>query len=380
LRIGIDARPLKARSGGIRRYTEQLILALSRVDRHNEYRIFSPVARPDHVTVSENFAWEVRDAPLRSWFELLTPRTHVDLFHGLNYAAPLIGPTPSVLTIHDLTVQLFPQYHPRLRRLRHRLLPRMCRRASHLIADSQSTRDDLVGHFGLAPESIEVVHLAVDERFRPVTEHEERARVVARHELPDRFVLFVGSVEPRKNLSLLIRSMARVLRDDPKCQLVIVGEPAAGQSAELERVVASEGLELGGDVRLLGWVEDADLPALYSLCELFVYPSRYEGFGLPPLEAMACGAPVLVPDHSSFSELYRDCSLAVDLSAPDAEGALANTMQRVLGNNALRSQLVELGFSLAGSRSWDDVACETLEVYHAALARPGAVARLAASG
>jgi len=350
------------------------------VDQNNEYRVFSPVARPGHLTVSDNFAWEVRDAPLRSWFELLTPRSQVDLFHGLNYAAPLIGSTPSVLTIHDLTVHLFPQYHPRLRRLRHRLLPRMCRRASHLIADSQSTRDDLVAHFGLSPRSIEVVHLAVDERFRPVNDHEERARVAARHGLPERFVLFVGSVEPRKNLSLLIRSMARVMRDDPKCRLVIVGEPAPGQAAELGRVVASEGLELGEDVRLLGWVEDEDLPALYSLCELFVYPSRYEGFGLPPLEAMACGAPVLVPDHSSFSELYRDCSLAVDLYTPDAEAELAETMRRVLGNNALRSQLVELGFSLAGSRSWDDVAFETLEVYHAARARQGVAARLATPG
>lgn len=380
MRIGIDARPLKARSGGIRRYTEQLILSLARIDDQNEYRIFSPVVRPASFQVSENVSWEVRESPLRSWFELLKPRTHVDLFHGLNYAAPLVGSTPSVLTIHDLTVHLFPEYHPRRRRLRHRLLPRMCRRASHLIADSQSTRDDLVQHFGISPERIEVIHLAVDTRFRPVKADEERARVSRKHGLPDRFVLFVGSVEPRKNLSLLIRAMARVLRDDPKCQLVIVGESAPGQSAELERVVAGEGLVLGSDVRLLGWVEDDDLPALYSMCELFVYPSRYEGFGLPPLEAMACGAPVLVPDHSSFAELYRDCSLAVDLSGPDAEGALADTMQRLLGNSFMRSQLVERGFSLARSRSWDDVARETLEVYRAAVARDGTAGRLTASG
>jgi glycosyltransferase involved in cell wall biosynthesis len=243
----------------------------------------------------------------------------------------------------------------------------MCRRASRLIADSRCTKADLVRYYGIHPSRIDVVYLAADERFQPVTCDEELERVTSRYDLPEQYVLFVGSVEPRKNLPLLIRAMARVLREDSKHPLVIVGDPVPEHLKQLERLAVEEGLEPGRDLRFLGWVDDGDLPALYSRCELFVYPSRYEGFGLPPLEAMACGVPVLVPDNSSFAELYGESSLTLDLTGDDPVGSIAEAIQRMIGNNSLRSELVDRGFELARSRTWQDVALETLGIYQRAV-------------
>jgi len=366
LRVGIDASPLAVPFGGIRRYTERIIQGLARTGDVGDLVLFGPVTA--QIPGIAGVSWETTRNPLRSFLELVRlpcASGRIDLFHGPNYLAPLASPVPTVLTVHDLTVHLFPESHPPMRRLRHRLLPLMCRRAGRLIADSHCTKNDLVTHYGIPSTKIDVVHLAAGEEFEPISCSRTLHGIRTRLGLPDRFILFVGSVEPRKNLPLLIRAMARLSREAPETALAIVGGGEPEYVASLHRIIEAEGLELGRDVIFTGCVDDQDLPALYSQCQVFVYPSRYEGFGLPPLEAMACGAPALIPNHSSFVELYKDCGLLVD---PIEVETLEAAIRRLLWDHTLRNELIARGLELARSRTWQDVVAETLAVYRKTLA------------
>ncbi len=369
MRIGIDASPLRAQGGGIRRYTEHLIRGLARIDRSNEYILFGAKSRVDGLELGSNFAWDRIDFPMKSWldrFHMVGAPGKIDLFHGTNYLAPLLDRFPTVLTIHDLSVHLFPENHPRWRRLSHCLLPGLCRRSARIIADSFNTRADLVRHYRVPEDKIDVVHLAASQEYRPVREPAELDRVRQRYALPESFVLFLGVVEPRKNLPALIAAIGELFREGTPRRLVIAGGGQRKYVECLREVVRREGLELDRDVVITGYVERRDLPALYSSCEVFVYPSLYEGFGLPPVEAMACGAPVIVSRNSSLEEIFRDSSMMVDLAQP---GALAAAVRRVLQDPAQRAQLVGAGLEYARSRTWDAVAAETLEVYSRAMAR-----------
>jgi glycosyltransferase involved in cell wall biosynthesis len=245
------------------------------------------------------------------------------------------------------------------------MLPLLCRKARRLIADSFNTKEDLIRHFGVAEDRVDVVHLAVSEEFQPVEDTAERERVRARYGLPESFVLFVGSIEPRKNLPWLMRSVKDLRDEGFPHKLVVAGDGEPGFVEELRQTALSLGLSLGEDVVMTGFVEDRDLPALYSCSDLFVFPSIYEGFGLPPLEAMACGVPVLLPENSSFTEYYSDCSLMVDLSEP---AVLTEGIRTLLEDSDLCAQLVKKGLERAHSRSWEHVAAETVEVYERAAA------------
>ncbi len=366
MRIGIDVRPLAQRGGGIKRYTENLLRALARVDRTNGYVLYGRVDPDQRPVLGRRFSWTGSDFLLKRWldnFYLTGDARNVELFHGTNYSAPILNSFPFILTVHDLTVHLLPRTHPITRRLRHQFLPSLCRRAARIIADSYNTKADLVRHYQVAAEKIDVVHLAAGDEFRPVRSEHELHRVRRRYGLPASFVLFVGSVEPRKNLPALIRAFAPLVREGLPLGLVIAGDGSRRYVQQLQRLVQSEALELGRDVIFTGHVADGDLAALYTQCELFAYPSLYEGFGLPPIEAMACGAPTLLSGNSSLREVYQGCSTIVDLAK---SGALTDAIRRLVQNPALRSEQSEIGLKQARSRSWDDVAEDTLAVYRRA--------------
>lgn len=371
MRVGIDAGPLKHGSGGIRRYTESLIRALGRLDASNDYVLFRAPCAAQLESLQElgaNFEWDQLEFPLKRWmdyFHLFGASDKIDFYHGTNYTAPLLDQQPSVLTVHDLTVQLFPEVHPRHRRIAHSMLPLLCRKARRLIADSFNTKEDLIRHFGVDEDRIDVVHLAVSEEFHPIEDVAERERVRARYGLPDSFILFVGSIEPRKNLPWLMRSVKELRDEGFPHKLVVAGDGDPRFVEELRQTALSLGLVPGEDVVLTGFIEDRDLPALYSCSDLFVFPSIYEGFGLPPLEAMACGVPVLLPENSSFTEYYSDCSLMVDLSEP---AVLTEGIRTLLEDSDLCARLVKQGLERAHSRSWEHVAAETVEVYERAAA------------
>lgn len=287
----------------------------------------------------------------------------VDVYHGTNYMAPLRAGFPTVITVHDLSVNLLPKTHPLRRRLRHRLLPVLCHRAARIIADSMNTKRDLVRCHQIPPDKIDVIYLAAGSNLKRVTDAAALKAVRERYGLPERFLLYVGSVEPRKNLPSVLEAVAALKESGRPVSLVIAGRGEPNYVGHIRHVLRQHELEEGKDVHLIGPVAEADLAALYSLCDLFVYPSLYEGFGLPPLEAMACGAPVLLSNNSSLSELFGSSSAFIDLERPDG---LLLAIETLLDSADLRAQLVEKGLKRAQSRTWDDIAMETLDVYRRA--------------
>jgi glycosyltransferase involved in cell wall biosynthesis len=369
MRIAIDVRPLLAQWGGIRRYTVELVRGLSRIDLQNEYALSGA---PNHWVEELALGSKFEGFPMRSRLHRFVEPVflscipgQVDLFHATNYSAPLAPRFPTVVTVHDLTVVLFPKTHPLRRRLSHRLLPRFCRQAARVIADSQNTKRDLVRCYGIEPKKIDVVYLAVDDRMRRISDSSALQVVRRRYRLPDVFNLFLGALEPRKNLDVLLEATRALKQERREHRLVIAGKAEPDYLVTVRRTIQRLGLIEGEDVILAGQVDDRDLPALYSLCTLFVYPSLYEGFGLPPLEAMACEAPVLVPNNSSLSELYQECGAVFDLESPEG---LVGAMRELLDNPHQRAELAEHGRKRAHVRSWDDLASETLDVYNRAMA------------
>jgi glycosyltransferase involved in cell wall biosynthesis len=361
MRIAMDARPLASGHGGIRRYVECLARALARVAPAHEV-VPCGVSRAAAARLDPALHARPERVPGARWLDhlwLASAPGPFDLYHGTNYVAPWWSAAPVVLTVHDLTVRLFPDTHPWRRRAMHALLPARCRRAARVIADSGATRDDLVRLCGVAPAHVDVVPLAADH-LGPPPDDAARAAVRRRHGLPERFTLFLGALEERKNLPALLTAFASLREEGVAHALVLAGGGAPSYVAGLRDAGRRLGLREGHEFWLPGPIDDADLPALYASCDAFVYPSLYEGFGLPPLEAMACGAPVVAARGSSLEELFAGAALLVD---PHDPAALRSALARLLGDPALRDDLAARGRARAAARGWDDVARDTLAVY-----------------
>jgi len=290
-----------------------------------------------------------------------------DLFHATEHLLPRLKDARTVLTVHDLIFLLFPEYHLPLNKwFLNRFMPLFVRRAHAIIAVSQCTKDDLIRHYTVPSEKITVVYEGVDARFQPVTDLDTLTRVRARYSLPERYVLYVGTIEPRKNLNTLLEAFAGLKERPATCdlrpatcdlRLVIVGKTGWLYEGFFRRL---RELGLEDQVIFPGFVPDEDLPAIYSAAELFVFPSLYEGFGLPPLEAMACGTPVVVSNTSSLPEVVGEAGLMVD---PRDVRALAEAMERVLTDEHLRAELTANGLERARQFTWERAAQETMEVY-----------------
>ena len=274
---------------------------------------------------------------------------------------PLWG-VPTVLTIHDLIPQLLPEHHKPLNRwYLNWTMPLYCRRADHIIAVSEATRRDLLATYHLPPEKVTVIHEAASPRFRPQTESAHE-RVRGMYGLPEEYLLYVGTIEPRKNLERLLAAWTPLRRSGECPPLVIVGKRGWLSGSFYAALEASPVRE---DIILTGYVLDADLPAIYSAATAFVWPSLYEGFGLPPLEAMACGTPVVCADASSMPEVVGDAALLFDPLDSDAVKA---AMRQIAADGDLRDALRQRGLAQAAKFSWSHAAEETLEVYSYLLA------------
>lgn len=244
------------------------------------------------------------------------------------------------------------------------MLPAACRRATRIIADSHNTRDDLVRLFEIERNKVDVIHLGVGERFRNVADEDALAGVRARYALPEHFALYLGALEPRKNLTNLIDAFA-LLRDRGLRQpLVIAGSGDTAYESVLAARARASGAEVGRDVVFTGHVAEADLPSIYSASEVFVFPSRYEGFGLPPLEAMACQVPVVLARNSSLSEVFEGSCFLFDGHKP---GAIADAVEVALIDTQQINRRVLSGLDLARGRNWQRVCEETAAVYERAL-------------
>lgn len=283
------------------------------------------------------------------------------LFHATDHLLPPFRAIPSVFTLHDLIFRLYPETHMPLNRwFLNLMMPRFLRRADMVIAVSECTRRDAIRWYQIPEERIRVIYEGVEERFRPAPP-EAVAALRARYGLPERFILYVGTIEPRKNLPTLFAAYRRLLDRWPDLGLVVAGKPGwltRGTFQALRRL----GLE--GRVRFLGYVPEEDLPPLYTAAAAFAFPSLYEGFGLPPLEAMACGTPVVVADAAALPEVVGEAGLRVP---PDRPEAWAAALEAVLSDPLLRARLREAGLRQAARFRWDEAAAQTVAVYEEVL-------------
>jgi glycosyltransferase involved in cell wall biosynthesis len=364
VRIGIDAR--KLHDFGIGTYIRNLVRHLARIDRDSDYVL---LCRPADVrfgsTLGPNFrAVAEKAGPYSIREQYRVPfdvrRQRIDVFHEPHYVLPLLTPGRAVVTIHDCIHLMFPQYLPN--RLAYAYargsMWAATRRASRILTVSESSKRDILRFFHVQPEKISVIYNAIDERFAIRPSDEEMDRVRERYQLDGQFVLYAGNVKPHKNIERLIDAFHRVRRAGfDKARLVIIGDEISRYQA-LRRAVHLHNLHK--HVRFLGFVSDETLAVLYRLAAVFVFPSLYEGFGFPPLEAMASGTPVVTSNVSSLPEVVGDAALLVD---PHDADAIADGISRVLDDPMLRASLVARGFERARHYSWDRSVRQIRQIY-----------------
>ncbi|MBP8973956.1 MAG: glycosyltransferase family 4 protein [Anaerolineae bacterium] len=370
--IGIDYTAAHEQGAGIGRYVRELMRALAALDSTTPYRLFVAGAQRRALPPppGANFAWHpTRITPLwfaRLWHRLQVPLPveaftgRVRLFHATDFTLPPTLPgTRTLLTVHDLSFVRAPETTtPVLKAYLDAVVPRSVRRATHVLADSQATKDDLVELYRTPPDKITVLLGGVNPEFKPVTDMEPRQGVRARYSLPPNpYVFSVGTVQPRKNYARLVEALAALGSQYADYHLVI-----AGGRGWLDAPIYQTVRDLGMSERVhfTGFVRDEDLPALYSEAVCLAYPSLYEGIGLPVLEAMACGTPVVTSTVSSLPEVAGDAALLVD---PYDVGALAETLRRLLDDSALREALTARGTRQAAFFTWEQAAGQLLTVY-----------------
>ena len=374
IRIGIDYTAAVRQRAGIGRYTRNLVRALADIDAESRYTLFVAGGPGDDGLGLWPANFRVRSIPLSDrWLQILWQRMRLpvpiqavtgplDLFHSPDFVLPPVGSTPAILTIHDLSFMRVPEcFVPGFRSYLEKAVSRGVRRAGRILADSENTRHDLIELLGVEPGRVVVLYPGVESRFEPVCDADVLDQVRARYRLPDHFILGLGTLQPRKNFVGLIEAFAQLLAHSQdvcrNLRLVIVG--GEGWLAEdIPAAVARLGLE--ERVRLVGFVEDVDLPALYSLASVFAFPSLYEGFGLPVLEAMACGTPVVAADNSSLPEAAGNAGLLVPAKAPPA---LAKALESLLTDSSLRDQMVAAGLKQARKFTWPKSAQQLLSLY-----------------
>jgi glycosyltransferase involved in cell wall biosynthesis len=367
MRIGIYLVPLLDRVTGRERGMQGLLDALARLDRVNDYYLFvSPANRRLFERPEPNFhtvVVQLPSLPSRRMWQL----GHLYLArwaHRLEVIDLPESPMPGFLSeravamVHDITPVLFPSLLPFKGRLFYqKALTLGLKRLGRITVPSQCTRDDLVRHLSADPARVTVVSRGVDPRFQPARHFEPLAAVKRRHHLPDRFILWVGTLEPRKNVARLIGAYRRLREEGVRHGLVIAG----GRGWLCDDVFEAAGRDgLGEQVLFTGQVGEDDLLALYQSADVFAYPSLYEGFGLPVLEAMACGVPVVCSDRGSLPEAAGDAALLVD---PTDESAMAAALARTLHDDDLRQEMVARGRHRAREFTWDRVARNFLTVY-----------------
>jgi glycosyltransferase involved in cell wall biosynthesis len=378
LRIGIDYTAAVRQHAGIGRYARNLIRALAEIDTESQYTLFVAGGHGDDGLGLWPANFRVRSVPLSDrWLHILWQRLRLplpiqavtgplDLFHSPDFVLPPVGRTAAILTVHDLSFMRVPEcYVPSFRSYLEAAVSRAVRRARWILADSESTRRDLVQLLDVGLERVMVLYPGVEARFRPIRELELLDCVRLRYGLPDYFILGLGTLQPRKNFVGLIEAFSQLLahshNQNDKLHLVIVGRE--GWLAE-DIPAAIARLGLGEQVRLVGFVQDVDLPALYNLASVFAFPTLYEGFGLPVLEAMACGTPVVAADNSSIPEVVGEAGLLVPTNDLPALVAALNS---ILGESTLRNRLVAAGRKQACRFAWARSASQLSEVYQRVL-------------
>jgi glycosyltransferase involved in cell wall biosynthesis len=345
MNIALDGMPLASQLTGVGHYTSELTRNLALAAPSDSFTLISP-----HGLLK------------RRWWGIGLPlhlsRNSFDLFHGTNYEIPLWSRRPSVVTIHDLSLLLHPEAHePYLVRRARWRLPLMAKRASKIITPSTSVKNEVCEQLGVPSGKVAVTPEAPRTAFK----RREDAQVVElrkRFGIEQQFILFVGTIEPRKNLRLLVEAFDQLLRTTSLSPKLVIAGGQGWLMDDFNAFIRQKRLE--ERVCLTGYLADDDLCGLYSTCTAFVYPSLYEGFGLPPLEAMACGAPVITSRIPSLIETVGDAARLVD---PNSAGEVTQAMAEMLNDDKMRGSYAELGKLQVKKFSWEQTAKKTLEVY-----------------
>jgi glycosyltransferase involved in cell wall biosynthesis len=370
MRIGIDARSVLKQRTGVGNYTFNLIRHLSRLDQENQYVLFyshhrnvrSAIPRIENPNFQSrfvrfpnkllNFLWGTVRMPKIDWLV-----GKVDLYHSPNYTLNILARGKSLMTIHDLSFLAYRQFSLASGRWHYAFkIKNYAERVDAIAADSESTKGEIIKYLKIPEEKIFVIHLACSESFRPLSRSDRTQAIMEKYGIKGDFILHVGTLEPRKNLKGLILAYDRSrARGD---FLLVLAGGKGWKYKHIFRLVKR--LKLEDRVVFCGYVPDSDLPELYNRASLFVYPSFYEGFGFPPLEAMACGTPVIVSKTTSLPEVVGAAGIYVDPSDPEQ---ISFSMDTVLSDAGLLQDLRRRGLKRAGLFSWEKTARETLRLY-----------------
>jgi glycosyltransferase involved in cell wall biosynthesis len=362
LLVGFDATTLTGQISGVGGYTARLLMALSAevgrgaLDRlvvfsNREVRLAG--SPPVEVYAGQRF-------PVRSvWMQLVLPRilreVRPEVVHFTNYLAPVLTSAPYIVSFHDMSLTLLPEAHTLKKRLlTASLIPTVARRARRILVPSESTRRDVARLLAVDPGRIRLVPYAASPLYRPLS---DGFSTLARRGIRPPYFLYVGTIEPRKNLARALRAFGRIAPSLPDHRFVIVGQPGWKFGEVLHEARRPD---LAQRVVLTGYLPEEELPVVYNHATALVYPSLYEGFGLPLVEAMACGTPVLTSSGSSLSEVAADAALLVP---PLQEDKLAEAMTAIATDERLRVDLRRRGLLRAATFSWERTAKETIEVY-----------------
>lgn len=379
MKIVFDAKSVgdTSKNSGVVNYARNLINELKKAEPKNDYSFYFNAFKANEVKRAEEnirrldpkteyrFS-RIPSKLLRIFFRLFgTTLFPIEFVLGkldvLHLLAPVVelpktytGKT--VMTVHDLTFIKHPQYHPEVVINLVKVFPKLAQKVDFIIADSQATKNDLVAHTGVSEKKVTVVYLAADEKFRPLGKNKV-LEVIEKYKLSNPYIMFVGSFEPRKNIVGLIQAFSLVKQKIKTLDLVLVGRKGWLFEPILKEIKNSPCQD---SIRWLDKVGDGDLPALLNGTAVFAYPSFYEGFGLPILEAMSCGVPVVCSNSSSMPEVGGDAAYYVN---PDSIEDIAKGILTVINDSKLQRQMIQRGLTRAKNFSWEKTAKETLDVY-----------------
>jgi glycosyltransferase involved in cell wall biosynthesis len=365
LRVGFDARTID--SSGIGTYSRNLLLEFARADL--DLVVFCQDHKKELVPESDRFSLVSANVNPFSLagsevFAAVVAGAGVDLLHVPSHLAPSPLAVPLVVTIHDVIPLIYPRSirNPFARMAYRRQLNRTLAQARCVITVSRISQSTLHAYAGVEGGRVRVIHNGVSDRFRPVEDPAVLEAVRHRYGLPPRFALWIGEFRPQKNLEFLVQAWPRVLSRLPEPLELVLAGTQEGEFRKIRREVVRRGLEQV--VRFPGFIRDGDLAALYSAAEVFVFPSLYEGFGLPPLEAMACGTPCVVSNSSSLPEVTGRAAMMYN---PTSAEHLVDCLVRVLEDHELNARLRQEGLRQSALFSWSKAAAETVEVYETVL-------------
>jgi len=363
LRIGIDVHSIGSQNGGNQTYYHELVRALAQAPREHHFILYytkpgalNSLGEQDSLSL-KRLCPSHRLLRIPLTLPWLAQHDRLDIFHAQYIVPPLLN-CKTVTTIPDIAYEHFPQFFPVQQRAWLRtLVPRSARRADHIITVSEYSKRDIIGTYGIEGHKITVTYEGAGAAFRPIDRQKAKDRLADKYQINDDFILYVGRLQGRKNIGRLVGAYSQIRKSGYRHKLVLVGKADSLFQPVLSKI---RELRLENDILLRGYVPDEDLPCFYSGAEVFAYPSFYEGFGLPVLESMACGTPVVTSQGSSLDEIAGNAALFID---PLDEQSIANALKQLLGDPQLSKRLVQEGLRRSREFSFRNAARQTIDVY-----------------